>query len=40
MLASRQAAVDAVASAQPPEATTEEQSRRFIGQIRHFFKLT
>jgi small-conductance mechanosensitive channel/CRP-like cAMP-binding protein len=40
MLASRQAAVDAVASAQAPQATAEEQSRRFIGQIRNFFKLT
>jgi CRP-like cAMP-binding protein len=40
MLASRQAAVDAVASAKPAEVSSEEQSRRFIGQIRHFFKLT
>jgi small-conductance mechanosensitive channel/CRP-like cAMP-binding protein len=39
LLASRQAAIDAIASAAPPQ-TAEERSVKFAEQIRRFFKLT
>jgi CRP-like cAMP-binding protein len=39
LLASRQAALDAAAASHAAAAAPEERSRRFISQIREFFKL-